>query len=125
MTLKEKPVKIGLDTYSAFTPEKVRVRFDHYLNEKDEAIVTDSDLNVMFTFDIDARMFNSKGTFVGTIRLEDLGSAKWAFYVANFDNGKLVSEKVLDLRAKYPFNGEPEIIKWLIETGKLEDYLTK
>lgn len=124
MTHKE-PVRIGQDTYSAFTPEKVRVRFDHYLNEKDEAVVIDSNQNTMFTFAIDAKMFNSKGTLVGIIRLEDLSSEKWAFYTVNKVEGKLVTEKVLDLRAKYPFGGEPEIIKWLIETGKLEDYLTK
>ena len=121
----KEPVRIGLDTYSAFTPEKVRVRFDHYLNEKDEAIVTDSNLNVMFTFDIDAKMFNSKGTLIGAIRHEDLSSEKWAFYTVNKVEGKVVTEKVLDLKARYPFAGEPEIIKWLVETNQLESFKTK
>lgn len=100
--------------------------FEHFLDEKDHAFICEEQTGKeLFKFDSSCRMTNTKGTLIGTIRLEDINLEKWAFYTVNFVDGKVVTEKVLDLKARYPFAGEPEIIKWLVETNQLEIFKQK
>lgn len=116
-------VKIGLTLFNVEDNENMY--FQHYLDENDNAFIADGEGQIIFKFDNSCKMTNAKGTLVGTIRLEELSSEKWAFYTVNFADGKLVTEKVLDLKARYPFAGEPEIIKWLVETNQLQSFIEK
>ncbi len=101
--------------------------FQHYLDENDEAFIADEKGNIIFKFDISARMFNAKGTPVGMIKLKNLQSETWAFHTIDLkENGKtFTSVESFQLKAKYPFEAEPEIIKRLVSEDKLQDFMEK
>lgn len=108
------------------SPHEKTLIFEQYLDENDSAYIAElNPTKVVFKFDNSCRMFNMKGTLVGVVRLEDIKNEKWAFYTVDSLQGKTSTTFAFNMKASFPYAGEPEVIKWLIETNQYEAFKTK
>lgn len=120
-------VKIAPEMFRVIKEDtKERIIFEQYLDENDHAYIAElAPEKVVFKFDNSCKMFNMKGTLVGIIRLEDIKGEKWAFYTAEIIDDRISTTFAFNMKAKYPYGGEPEVIKWLIETNQYEAFKDK
>lgn len=131
--IKTSEVKIGCSVFEVqnFLGGVDPIIIQHYLDEHDDAIVSymdeqDKEIPIL-KFDSACHIFNTKGTLVGTLRMSEpnIHGYYWDFFKSEMIEGKIVSTMLLQTKKKYPFEAEPDIIKWLAENDLLKDLLVQ
>lgn len=112
--------------------------FVHYLDRKDNAhieflskekkaeiletnrVAREGDMVEIFTIDPSyCRFRNSKGNVVGRIRFADVNCTTLVFESKEIDG---IKHKV-DLRARFHYEGEPEVIRWMVSMKLLDKFI--
>lgn len=93
--------------------------------EKKEEVLSNNrvaladDIVEIFVFDSHCDATNINGAHIGRVQLIDWKSDKWIFRSAEI-NGKTYT---IDLVSKYPYDGEREVIKWMVENNLLQTFI--
>lgn len=93
--------------------------------EKKEEILSNNrvaladDIVEIFVFDRHCNGTNVNGAHIGRVQLIDWKSDKWIFRSAEI-NGKTYT---IDLVSKYPYDGEREVVRWMVENDLLETFM--
>lgn len=112
--------KLAQEYFSVLNSNKETIIFEQYLDEKDDAHIVDCETNeTVFKFTSECRMLNVRGTRLGKLRTDAADLWTFSTYVNN------EYEHALTLKSMYPYEGEREVIKWLIETNQYEIFRTK
>lgn len=93
--------------------------------EKKEEILSNNrvaladDIVEIFVFDRHCNATNINGAHIGRVQLIDWKSDKWIFRSAEI-NGKTYT---IDLVSKYPYDGEREVVRWMVENNLLQTFI--